>query len=259
MEIVTEWRAHVSAHYALLAQIPMPGDAANLHVPDRDSVNEALRAAWAAAGRGVRLRAQIEPLWYDAVEDYLRASEAALLDRLASPRPDSETLASRLREGVRALIDKQNMQAVLGPDPLPQSTHRWLVDTRSALYERSSEAPTLRIIHTPALGYTWRGVRFTRGRATENKAGERIIAVSIDADPEQLAIQLLHEETHPITDPAVFARHKGVARRTDGKGEGGALHMELEQLVVDVDAAVIEARAPELSEAYAVWRSQFGM
>ena len=86
MEILTEWRAHVSAHYALLAQIPMPGDAANVHVPGRDPVSDALCAAWAAADAGSRLRAQITPLWYETAEDYLQNPEAANPHRLDSPR-----------------------------------------------------------------------------------------------------------------------------------------------------------------------------
>ena len=257
MEFVLEHRAHVSAHYAMLARIPMPGDAANLHVPGRDPVDEALRAAWAAAKMRERLRAQIEPLWYDTTDAYLQSPEAA--PSSSRERPVSLTLLGGAREGARALIEAHDMQPAPGPGPLPRSTHRWLTQTRSALYERASEAPLLRIIDVPTLGYTLNGVRFTRGRATRNKRGEHIVAVSLDADPEQVAIQILHEETHPITDPAVRARYQQVEQRTDGSGAGGALHLELEQLVVDVDAAIIAARTPELVEAYTVWRAQFGM
>jgi hypothetical protein len=122
---------------------------------------------------------------------------------------------------------------------------------RGALWERRDEPPPLlRVWDCPALG--------PHGRATFRN-GERIVAVSVARPRDQVLCQILHEETHVITDPLVTAERAGSDRDTRFGTPGHALHVALEQAAVSVLQAVLEARAPQYVDAYARWRARFGV
>ena len=220
----------------------MPADAANLHVQGRDAVHEGLQLLWQATAPTERINAQVLPLRYGSTHDF----EAAV----------SKLPASSL---ARAVWEQSTLSAERDTIPLPEREQRLLDAAREALYERSGGMPDVKIVHAGVMRYAWRGEEFTRGRAWWGEDGMRVVAVALDAPAEQVALQILHEETHPVTDAAVRAHFAGVSQRTDGQGEGGAMHAALEEMVVAVDEAILCARAPQLLPAFERWRAQFGM
>ena len=87
----------------------------------------------------------------------------------------------------------------------------------------------------------------------------RVVAVSLDEPDPHVLCQVLHEETHPVTDPAVYAANAGAARDTRLDEAGHALHLAAERAVVERDQALIEDEAAELLPAYAAWRERYGV
>ncbi|MCA9654818.1 MAG: hypothetical protein KC501_33185, partial [Myxococcales bacterium] len=120
---------------------------------------------------------------------------------------------------------------------------------RAALWEQQGPPPPLIVLDCPALGLAGRGGADERGR---------VVAVSLAAPIEHLLCQILHEEVHAITDPVVRTQGGGATQDTRAGTPGHALHAALEHAALEVGRAVIEARAPAWSQAYARWQARFG-
>lgn len=122
---------------------------------------------------------------------------------------------------------------------------------RTALWERIGTPPPLTIVDCPALRHA--------GRAVATESGRRV-AVSLAESPEHLLCQVLHEEVHAVTDPAVVAQWTpGETPRDTAVGSAGfARHQELELAAVEVGDALIRTRAPEWNDAYREWRTRMG-
>lgn len=120
---------------------------------------------------------------------------------------------------------------------------------RAALWEQQGPPPPLTVLDCPALGLAGRGGSDERGH---------LVAVSLAAPLEHLLCQILHEEVHVVTDPVVRAEGGSAAQDTRAGTPGHALHAALEHAAIEVGRAVIEARAPEWTQAYARWQSRFG-
>ena len=237
--------------FHVLSHLDLGADAANLYdatLPTEPWV-EGLASAYAAApGRltlhavalsagpqlGSTLRDAPPPALSDpAGRELLRRFAAAL----HAVRESYRTAFDAAGPGARNL-KRERATALGGP----------LKRLRAALYEVHGEPPPLRILDCPALGPCGRAIAEERGR---------IVAVSLEQDVEHLLCQILHEEVHAVTDPAV--RSGGDAPQDTRRGTPGyALHEALETAAIEVGAALIEARAPAWAPAYARWRARFG-
>ena len=91
-----------------------------------------------------------------------------------------------------------------------------------------------------------------RGRATTVQ-GRRVVAVDLGQPEEHAALQVLHEELHPITDPVVLAEQGGGARDTRPGEAGWALHRELERVAVAATHAFLQAHDPSWLPALKRW------
>lgn len=118
---------------------------------------------------------------------------------------------------------------------------------RRALWEQRGEPSSLTVLDCPALGLAGRGASDSRGR---------IVAVSLAAPIEHLLCQILHEEIHPVTDPVIRETMPSTPQDTRSGTAGHALHAALEHAAIEVGEALILARAPEWSAAYARWRGR---
>lgn len=122
---------------------------------------------------------------------------------------------------------------------------------RCGLWERIGVAPPLTIVDCPALGRAGRAI--ARGE-------QRIIAVSLAEPTEHVLCQVLHEDIHAVTDPAIAAQWSdaGPDRDTAAGSPGFSRHQELEVAAVEVGDALIRSRAPEWNDAYRRWRTRMG-
>lgn len=123
---------------------------------------------------------------------------------------------------------------------------------RSALWERQGTPPALTVVDCPALGRAGRAVASGQGR---------VVAVSLAEPAEHVLCQVLHEETHAVTDGLVRESWtpSGAARDTAVDSPGYARHQALETAAIEVGDALIAARAPAWSDAYQRWRARFGV
>jgi hypothetical protein len=234
--------------YHVLAHLDLGRDAASLFddtLPPRPWV-AGLRAAYLAAPGRLAVHAAPLSCGDRLVERLRNAAPASLRDgpgralaqafANAIDREAPEFLASWDRQDPRSLVDVAN---AIG-EPLAR--------LRRALWERTAEPPPLVVVHCPALG---RHARATR------RDDARIVAADCTQSIEWLACQVLHEEIHAITDPAVLAGRDASARDTRVGTPGFVLHAELERAAIEVGDALVRARAPEWADAYARWRAAF--
>jgi hypothetical protein len=224
--IIFERRPDTALLYHVLAHLDLGRDAANLFdpaLPRRQWVDGLREAYWAAPGR--------------------LFVQAGLLDREPNDATDRE-----LVECLRAAMDAERPRyepAFAEPDPAVEDA---LMVLRAALYETTGPPPPLTVLDCPALRWA--------GRATASSTG-RLIAVSLAQDPGHVICQTIHEEIHAVTDPIVRQGFAGVAQDTRADAPGFALHAELERTAIEVGDALVAARAPQWSPAYATWRSRF--
>jgi hypothetical protein len=120
---------------------------------------------------------------------------------------------------------------------------------RGALWEQQGGPPQLTVLDCPALHLAGRGASDEHGH---------VIAVNLAAPIDHLLCQILHEEVHPVTDPVIRDTMSSIAQDTRTGTPGHALHAALEHAAVEVGEALIQARVPDWSAAYARWRSRFG-
>ena len=221
--------------YAALATVDLGADAASIFRRDPRTLPSAASRALAAALRahpgdalvlqGWPLRApSVQALAAPPVATAIRTPWAALLAEFAplEPAPASahDLLATRLPPLLTALW------APLGAPP-----------------------PPLRIVDCRPLG--------PQGRAMQ-LGGVLTVATSL-ATPEHALLQVFHEATHPVTDPAVHARlGASEPRATHRDAPGFATHRALEAAAVAYGTAVLEVAAPELLPAWSTWRRRWG-
>ncbi|MCX4239470.1 hypothetical protein [Paraliomyxa miuraensis] len=237
--------------FHVLAHLPLGRDAASLFdetLPRRAWVNELLEAYAAAPGRlwvhalGLRHREGMEAL-REAPPPGLRDEAGqrllrCLLDAMASER-----------EGLLQAWQASAVEADARRAEVITRIAEPLTMLRRALWEQQGEPPPLLVLDCPALGLAGRGASDARGR---------VVAVSLAAPVEHLLCQIVHEEIHPVTDPIVRESSRITTQDTRAGTPGHALHGALEHAAIEVGEALIEARAPQWSGAYARWRGRFG-
>ncbi len=233
--------------FHVLAHLDLGRDAASVYdetLAERGWVEGVREAYGAAAGRlqvhalGLRYREGIEGL-REVPPPGLRDAAGrrlleGLLDAMASER--GEFMRGWEASGSEADARRAEVAARLG-EPLDV--------LRRALWEQHGEPPPLTVLDCPALGLAGRGANDRNGR---------VVAVSLAAPTEHLLCQILHEEIHPVTDPAIRETMPSTPQDTRAGTTGHALHAALEHAAVEVGEALILARAPEWSTAYARWR-----
>jgi hypothetical protein len=235
--IAIEQRRSAALLYHVLAHLDLGRDAASLFdrsLPRRAWVDD-LRVAYDAAPG--RLVVHAIALVHDDPIAMLRGDSIAALRDAAG-----RVLASRLADAMEATD-----YAPAFADPPPLHLLEPLATLRAALYERTGDPPPLTILDCPALRLA--------GRAA-TRDGTRIVAVSLARDPGHVLCQTIHEEIHAITDPVVRSG-RTAQQDTRAHAPGFALHRELEHAAIEVGDALIAARTPEWSAAYAAWRARF--
>jgi hypothetical protein len=251
--VVTRSRP-AAACFEVLAAVDLGADAANLF--RRPAVGDAsppwaapLRLAYQAAPG--RLALQVIGLHHATIgelRDALREGPPGLRDA------PGHRLATAFAEALRPLTDDPAFD-----DDAAGHTRRTnafvaealedLTTLRAALWETRPQAmPRLTILDCPALGLA--------GRATTAADGGHVVAVNLGAGPEHALMQILHEQVHPVTDPLVVPSLEG--RTTEVGTPGFATHARVERVAIDVGAALVDARAPHLRDAYARWAARFG-
>lgn len=175
-----------------------------------------------------------------------------LVERLRGDPPASlvDTFGRRLCARTADAVDALSAHPVPYAE-VPASIVEPLTTLRAALWEREGSPPALTVADCPALGLC--------GRATETAAG-RVVAVSLAQPAEHVLCQVLHEETHALTDPVVRASWTAGPSRDTAVGSAGFhRHQALEVAAVEVGDALIRARTPQWVPAYERWRARFGM
>jgi hypothetical protein len=228
--------------YGVLAHLDLGADAASLFDPNLEASawTEALLEAYRAApGRLV-------------VQGIALAHPRGLVERLRDTPPHSlrdsagRRLCSLLADALVA-----SAQTRVAYAQAPAALVEPLTTLRAALWETHGEPPPLTVVDCPALGRC--------GRAVDTDAG-RVVAVSLAEPVEHLLCQIVHEETHALTDPVVRASWgEGPVRDTAVGSVGFRRHQALELAAVEVGDALIRARTPEWAPAYARWRARFGV
>ena len=232
--------------YHVLAHLELGRDAASAYddtLPTR-AWTEELRAAYLAAPG--RLAIHAAPLWYGE----------SLVQRLRDDGPASlgDAAGRALTWAFAAAIEAEASQ-FLGTwdrDLAPLSDVATIVAEplsrlRHALWERIGPPPRLVVVDCPALGKHARAARCEDARLVATDCAQPI---------EWLVCQVLHEEIHAVTDAAVLAGRDALQRDTRVGSPGFALHAELERAAIEVGDALVQARAPEWTDAYQRWRSQ---
>lgn len=232
---------HVARFYAVLAELDLGRDAANIYQPKRAPAvwAPALRTAYLAADG--RLLAQVLPL--------ITQDAADLRAWLANPRGQLNDAKGRvLCDCLRTAFEQAD--ATFGPAE-PDSSTRALVDTLHRALWAGRARPRLIVEDAPAL----RVPPFTHGRAVSLGEHQRV-AVAFEAGGEQVAIQILHETTHAVTDAEV----SHAASRSTRVGDAGYdAHMAIERAAVERGQMLIDAHAPSLKQAYVRWRARYAI
>ncbi len=229
--------------YAVLARLDLGADAASLYNPRLPAgpwVPPLLEAYRAAPGRLVLQGVGL--LGRGDLCARLRDQPPAGLEDASGRR-----LCAATADGLDATTSEPLHYA-----EAPREIVEPLQVLRAALWERVGPPPALVLVDCPALGAAGRAVTGTEGR---------VVAVSLAEPAEHVLCQVLHEETHAVTDPLVRRSWPagGAIRDTAVGSPGYARHRALETAAVEVGDALIAARAPKWSEAYDRWRSRFGV
>lgn len=223
--------------FGILAELDLGRDAANLHHPGSPVPPWAGRLATAYHAAPSRLQLHGWPL---RCED---GTLAARLSRWAEqcPDPRDRTLVAIFLEIYATRAESIPTWAAPPYELLPV----W-ASLREALWAAQGQPPPLRVLDCPPLGRHGRGTSMPHGR---------VVATSLAEPREHVLCQVLHEEVHAITDPAMGAT---ASRDTRFGQPGFALHAELEIAAVEVGEALLRARAPAWLPAYARWRVRSG-
>lgn len=245
MTIELSASSHVDLAYHVLSHLDLGRDAASLYRAGRPEPSwaPALLAAYHASPG--RLWAHFAPLQSDSIDGLLRkipdeALRAAMARALELERPGFEARWQAERSA-RAVVLEQAERELLDR----------LGALREALWEDLDQAaPTLQLLHTPALG------RHARAGWLR---GARRVATSLAEPVEPTLCQVFHEECHPITDPQVAATRSVADRDTRAGAANYEAHMALERAAVEHGRLVIARVMPGLSSSYARWCARFGI
>ena len=239
--------------YELLAHLDLGADAANLYDPGRPRkpwVPQLLDAYQAAPGR---LALHFVGLYGGDVGD--------LLARLRGGRvlPLNDAPGRHLADAFAAAVEfeREPYERAFVKDAPGHATRvravaslaTPLAAVRAALWSRvGEEPPPLSVLDCPALSHRGRGMTF--------RDGTRAIATSLAEAPEHLFCQILHEETHPVSD-----RSSGPTpdRDTRAGTPGHDDHLRLEAAAVALGAAVVDEAVPAWRDAYERWRTRYGL
>jgi len=243
--------------FHVLAHLDLGADAASLFdpgLPHRRWARGLRRAYHAAAGH---LVVHALPLVMNDLA-HLRG----WLARPSAPLDDDN--GHRLAERLLAALEAEQAGVAARFSPAERTTtfsfaDAWLTRElgarRSALHAPANP-PALVVLDCPALASG--ADEWTHGRATMS-GGQHVVAVSFDVSPEHLLCQLVHEEIHPVTDPAVRARHSGETQDTRRGAAGFALHEALEEAAIARGQTLLEAAAPQFVPAYARWCARYSV
>lgn len=233
----------VYAYYGVLSGLNLGNDASSLY----DGRARPWSAQLAQLYPRDAKRAETLQVWPLIVARPLR-SEAHLgsVDRAFGP-----ALAARLSVHAEAMHAEwawslparrdraERLAASLGPD---------LEVARAALWGRTRRAaPTALVLNAPIPGH---------GRAA-SMHGRQVIAACFDDPDDDLFCQILHEDTHAVSDLEVRARWpddtSSTARSTVRGTPGFARHRELEAHALTTTRDALERALPERLEAYDAW------
>ena len=264
--LTIEYRAHVDIFYTLLSQIINPDDAARIPT----SLHHPL------PGLSPLTSESRSRLMIDYYADPRRLTLHALplitqdLDGLTAHLSSDTQLTEPLRTGLLTALsdDRVLMRSSLDQlksefnhacrSPALSKLLRDLQRCRRALH--SEMPPPLRLIHTPALGRAGRGCI---------EAGTQLIATSFLSPHEHLFCQLLHEETHSVTDHQVLKRMHSqghsqgsfdeltfiaLHRETRPNRGDASIHHALEEAAVSRSTQVISGVCPHRRAADLIWR-----
>lgn len=249
-EIRWERAAEPALVFHVLAHLPLGRDAASLYdetLPVRGWVSGLHEAYAAAPGRlgvhalGLRQRARLEVLREAPPIGLRDPAGRRLLERLLAAM---ESERSAFMHGWEASATEAEARQAEVAAQLTEP----LAVLRSALWEQQGGLPPLTVLDCPALHLAGRGASDEHGH---------VVAVNLAAPIDHLLCQILHEQVHPVTDPVIRDTMSSTAQDTRVGTPGHALHAALEHAAVEVGEALILARAPEWSEAYARWRGRF--
>jgi hypothetical protein len=245
-------REHLALFFHVLAHVNLGSDAASLFDGALDPQPWAATIEKAYARAPGRLAIHGRPLLCEtraSLFDWLGSPDGGMADEagrqlghalIVGMEAESDAFSVEWRAELelrRRRVETMEARLVAALDPL-----------RAALWERQGGAPPLLVLNCPAMGRHGRAIRHRHGH---------VVAVSLDEPFEMSLCQIFHEEVHPISDPAVLNGRDGGARDTRAGRSGHGLHAELEIAAIEVGQAVIDARLPELSPAYARWRARY--
>lgn len=237
-------RLHAALYYHVLAHLDLGRDAASLHDP-RLPIDKPwlapLRAAYDADPG--RLGAHHAPLLVHDLAGLLNAVDHAEVRGLGAPLCHALAAAAR----AEAPDFAGRWHAATAEHEARAAEVQAAIDAplsllRAALWAQiDRDPPPLRVIDCRALR--------RHGRAA-SLDGERVVAVSLGEAPEHILCQVLHEETHPISDRLAG---RATDRDTRPGTPGHATHRRLEWAAVALGQRVVDAVAPEWSAAYEAW------
>lgn len=261
-EIFTGRAAHVDALYGVLNHVDLGADAANLYrpgAPERAWADDVHDAYQFAPGRLTLHALPLVTRDAEALERTLSAPTAPLDDEHGRKLCELVLLAmsSERDEQAEAFAQGADTAEVRSANFL-SSWGGTLANLRKALHH-GRPSPILYVLDSASLAAgdgAW-----THGRAL-TRVGLSIIAVSLDVPPAHALIQVFHEEIHRVTDPLVLERlgERAPASQDTRRGTAGAsVHALLEEVAVAHGEELIRAVAPELLDAYAMWRERWGV
>lgn len=229
---------HAQLYYEVLSRVDLGQDASNLYRGESAPWSEELASLFNVPGV---IHLQGIPLWTRDLEHML-----ATLHKGFRPldTPESRVLRDKLREVLTNLAPFAHEEI-----PAVFLAFEELDALRDKLW--SGKAPSLEVWHIPALG----DGQFTHGRAMSLKS-KRVVAVSLNVAPEQALVQIIHEDTHALTDPPIRLEFGG-AQETRRGSRGHALHKRLESAVIANNLALFEEHAPHLLPAFERWCGRY--
>jgi len=249
---------HGELTYHVLAHLDLGADAASLFRPDLPARPWVRGLRDAYLGAPGRLAVHGLPLRSDDLDGVMRALEPGGSPLLGDEA--GQVLAGRLAaalEAERVRVERRLQQtaprAGARADEVLAFLRAPLTRLRQALWAGAGDVPRLRILDCDALLRS--GGTHGRGMALP---GRQVVAVALAAPREQILCQVLHEETHAVTDPRVLSSAADAHRDTRAGSEGFDLHGRLERRAVDLGQELIRAHAPQHLESYRRWRSEYG-